>query len=163
MMFTYSLKNKILSIIVFIFMIVFSTTIYISSRKQKIDCVSTFLIIPDDKSWEHFKGTMSVTIYSNGNGEVMFSGDAHQNGSNGKVFFYERLMRFKYEKADDINYTLHDVDVVKYKNDDLQDDLFSKYVYSSTSDKKDHLVILKLKNAFLMGNMNGPRHMCVRR
>lgn len=127
-----------------------------------IDCTGTFYIVPDNGSWNYLEGTMSVTMIGNSNqGEVMFSGEAKNKYS--KLFRFERVLSFTYKNQQRNQYIFSNVIMTKYAEDTLSDDVFSHYIYSATSDKKDHLVILKVRNAYLMGNMIGPKHMCVNR
>ena len=93
----------------------------------------------------------------------MFSGEARKTAETGKIFSFERFMHFSFEKTDQKNYELRNVVVSKYKGDDLDDAVFTKYIYSHTSEQTDHLVVVKQNNGYLIGNMVGPRHLCVKR
>ncbi|NEG59931.1 hypothetical protein [Pantoea agglomerans] len=109
------------------------------------------------------KGTMSITFTGNSQGEVMFSGNAVKYEDLDKVYFFERLMQFSFSKIDRTNYQIGNVLMTKYNTDDLDDDAFSKYIYSAKIGRSDYLIIMKVNNGFLMGNMVGPRHLCVKR
>jgi len=136
--------------------------LFFTNKEDEIDCVSTFYNIPDDSSWEYIKGTLSVTLFRNGYGEAMFSGNGVKRESSKNIDF-ERLINFHFEKIDDRNYILKDILITKYASDNMDDDIFSKYVYTPTSQKTDHLVILKINNSFIVGHMVGPRQICIQR
>ncbi len=151
---------------VFVVIIILAITLVFLALKKinnTVDCVSTFYTVPNDGVWEYLKGTMSVTFSSKGQGNVMFSGEARKTAETGKIFSFERFMHFSFEKTDQKNYELRNVVVSKYKGDDLDDAVFTKYIYSHTSEQTDHLVVVKQNNGYLIGNMVGPRHLCVKR
>ncbi|GEM_PF-3491524 len=152
---------------VFVVIIILAITLaffgFLKNRDNRVDCVSTFYTVPNDGVWEYLKGTMSVTFSSNGQGNVMFSGEARKIAETGKLYSFERFMHFSFDKTDQKNFALSKVNVAKYKGDDLDDAVFTKYIYSHTSEQTDHLVVVKLNNGYLIGNMVGPRHLCVKR
>lgn len=154
-------KNKVFTAITISAILIIASVLN-NTYDDDIDCTGTFYIVPDNDSWSYLKGSISVTMMGNSNqGEVMFSGEARNKYS--KLFRFERVLSFTYKNQHKNQYILSNVIVTKYAEDTLLDDVFSHYIYSSTSDKKDHLVILKMRNSYLMGNMIGPRHMCVSR
>lgn len=156
-------KIKLLSLLLLIFVITVVLLSYFFYKKTSkgVDCTSTFYIIPDNESWSYVKGTMSVTLLKNKNsGEVMFSGEAKNHDH---LRRFERVISFNYENPEPSQYILSNILTRKYSNDDLQDSVFSDYIYSSSTSGNDHFVILKIRNAFLIGNMIGPRHLCVKR
>lgn len=160
MMFT-NTKHKKLLLILSIILIVLSVVFYLSKNKaNKIDCTSTFYTLPDEGSWNYLEGTLSTTFFYNKTGKVMFSGTAKKGND---IFRFERLMTFHLSLIEGGDFDLYNVKITKYAEDNLDDDVFEKYVYSSTSGHIDHLVIRKINNGYLIGNMIGPRHMCVMR
>lgn len=148
--------------IIIAFSIIITLCLYLINVNinMKVDCTSTFYNVPDDPSWQYLSGTMSVTLDDNTVGQVMFSGKAKNLE---KMNRFERLITFKYHKGSENNYHLTDVNVTKYAEDDLNDDVFKKYIYAPTLEKNDHLVIFNIRNGYLIGSMIGPRHLCVRR
>lgn len=159
-MFTNFKWKKLISILILFFM-VFPAIYYLTKNKtNKIDCSSTFYTIPNDSSWSYLEGTLSTTFFNNKTGEVMFSGNAKNKSG---VFRFERLMTFHFSLVGGNDFDLYDVNITKYAEDNLDDGVFEKYIYSSTSGHTDHLVIRKINNGYLIGNMVGPRHMCVMR
>lgn len=120
-------------------------------------CVSVFKIQEFNNEFSTI-ATSKLVMKSDKSGYVAFSGNASYEG---KSMILSRDIRFKYEKESNDIYRIFDYETVKYSSDNTPDTLMDSVFFSTRSQKPRYIIVSKIMNAYVIGNLYSPIFMCV--
>ncbi|KFK93399.1 hypothetical protein IV04_17190 [Serratia sp. Ag1] len=154
------LKRPVFYLPALIIFIILCNILYFSYDRGAILNDSCVSVLRMQEFTTGFSSTETLTLVVNPNksGYIALSGNVFYQG---KPMILFREIRFRYEKETHDIYKLYDIETVKNSRDNTPDSLIESVFFSTKHQKPRYMIVRKIMNAYVIGNLHSPVFMCV--
>lgn len=157
----FNIKKNIKKIaVISLFLVIVFDVIYFKSKVDDSlneECSTTF-VYKNNRAGLAMPVNGTLILKSNATGLIELSGIVSLRGSPHRL---ARVISFDYERENASVFKLTDMMLEKHSGDDLDNDFLDANFFSMKNEPSRHMILTKVDNAFIIGNLHSPVFMCV--